>query len=344
MALSLARRGNIWQVQGTINGIRVRESTKTQSRDKAEQIRAEIEYEYLTGQRAQGESRNTAKRTFREVARLYQQSRRTGSSRTTQFTVGKLVGYFGQLNVDQIDTLRIEQWVNETHTSKGNSNNTIRREMAQLQAILNFGAELGLRPTVKIQKPPEDQGRTRVMTTQEERIIWYDLPFHMEVLCTFILNTGARPSEALRLTWDDVNLEKNFVKLWSRKGRGKSWSHREVPLNGEALKSIRLCKDKSASNVFLCSDGTPWSSHWEFDKQWKRVVKDQLGIKNLNPYDLRHTFATRLARAGTPVKVIADLLGHADLRMVMRYMNTDSSDLRAAVDALSPTGSLLNVV
>ena len=52
------------------------------------------------------------------------------------------------------------------------------------------------------------------------------------------------------------------------------------------------------------------------------------------PYALRHTFATKLARKGVPPKVIADLLGHSDLKMVMRYMNTTFEDQVSAVMSL----------
>ena len=344
MSLSLKLRGNKWQVTGTVNGHRVRESTGTADRSKAEQIRAEIEYEYLTGVRRQGETRKKSSRSFREATRLYQQSRNTGSSRTTDYTAGKLVSYFGQMDVDAIDVFAIERYINEVHVAKGNSNATIRRELGQIQAILNFAATMGLRSQIKLKKPPEDPNRTRTISEEEEKIIWPRISQELSLLATFILNTGARPSEALRLKWEDVNFDKNQVTLYSKKGRNRTWSARNIPLNYDALQCIRCAKSlpRDSEHVFT-RNGKQWPSHWELDKQWKHTVKNELGIKDLNPYDLRHTFATRLARTGAPVKVIADLLGHSDLRMVMRYMNTDSSDMRNAVDALNNTVSLYDV-
>jgi site-specific recombinase XerD len=52
-------------------------------------------------------------------------------------------------------------------------------------------------------------------------------------------------------------------------------------------------------------------------------------------YALRHTFATTLARQGAPAKVIADLLGHTDLKMVMRYMNTTYDDHLKAIQMMA---------
>ena len=51
-------------------------------------------------------------------------------------------------------------------------------------------------------------------------------------------------------------------------------------------------------------------------------------------YALRHTFATNLCRKNVPVKVVADLLGHTDLKMVVRYMNTTLDDHIKAVAVL----------
>ena len=342
MALSLTKRGKIWQVVGTLNGQRVRESTRTQDRTEAERIRAEMEYEFTTGLRKHGEKRKDNTRLFKAVADMYIKSRRTGNGTTTQRNVLNLVDYFGDVPIQQIDNLAIEMYIHETHMAKGNSNNTIRRDLAQLQAVLNFGAELGLRPTIKIAKPPEDQERTRIMSESEQEAIWERFSPQMNAVCTFILNTGARPSEALKLTHRDVDTTSSepHVFLWSKKGRSSKLTKRYIPLNQDAINAIRLANQLNSTHgqddyVFTMPNGERWTSHWELNKHWARVVKEQLSIADLNPYDLRHTFATRLARGGAPIKVIADLLGHADLRMVTRYVNTDSQDLRSAVSVLS---------
>jgi len=48
-------------------------------------------------------------------------------------------------------------------------------------------------------------------------------------------------------------------------------------------------------------------------------------------YDLRHTFATRLADAGVPITTIAALLGHSGLRMVMRYVHPSAESKKDAM-------------
>jgi integrase len=59
------------------------------------------------------------------------------------------------------------------------------------------------------------------------------------------------------------------------------------------------------------------------------------GIRDFRFHDTRHTFASRLARAGVPLKTIQELLGHASLKMTMRYAHLAPSDLRKGVLAIS---------
>jgi len=54
----------------------------------------------------------------------------------------------------------------------------------------------------------------------------------------------------------------------------------------------------------------------------------------LNPYTIRHTFASWLAIKGTPIRTIQELLGHKDLRMTLRYAHLSPAHLAEAVEAI----------
>jgi integrase len=70
-------------------------------------------------------------------------------------------------------------------------------------------------------------------------------------------------------------------------------------------------------------------------KKGFRKALEEAKIFNLHFYDLRHTFATRLADAGVPLSVIADLLGHSDIRMTKRYSHATDKAKREAVQKLT---------
>ena len=76
------------------------------------------------------------------------------------------------------------------------------------------------------------------------------------------------------------------------------------------------------------------------------------GILNFHWHDLRHTFASRLAMAGVPLRTIGELLGHKTPAMTMRYAHLAPAHLRDAVeclvnpnstDAKTSTGSLSRI-
>jgi len=72
----------------------------------------------------------------------------------------------------------------------------------------------------------------------------------------------------------------------------------------------------------------------DIKKQWARTLRLS-AIREFRFHDLRHTFASRLAQRGASLKAIQDLLGHADLKMTMRYAHLAQNDLRDAVSVLS---------
>jgi integrase len=63
-------------------------------------------------------------------------------------------------------------------------------------------------------------------------------------------------------------------------------------------------------------------------------------IKDFRFHDLRHTAATRLADAGVNVVVIAEILGHGDIRTTKRYSHALDESKREAVEKLSPAASV----
>jgi integrase len=98
-------------------------------------------------------------------------------------------------------------------------------------------------------------------------------------------------------------------------------ARRRIPLTSKAMAVLQL-RIKNAKGEYLFSGG-----RGGYDTE-KPVVKlnnahygtmDRANIRNFRIYDLRHTFASRMAMAGVDLVTLAALLGHSRVQMVMRY-------------------------
>ena len=64
------------------------------------------------------------------------------------------------------------------------------------------------------------------------------------------------------------------------------------------------------------------------------------GLREIGWHALRHTFASQLVMRGAPLKVVQELLGHADIRMTMRYSHLSPNVRRDAVELLNSTATI----
>lgn len=132
----------------------------------------------------------------------------------------------------------------------------------------------------------------------------------------FALETAMRQGEIWGLTWDDVFLDKKFVRLHETKNGTK----RDVPLSNEAVRLLELLATNHSSKVFnsnQASSGTIF-----------RRCLAIAGIKGLTFHDTRHEALTRLARK-IDVLDLARMVGHRDPRSLMIYYNATAEEIAA---------------
>lgn len=144
--------------------------------------------------------------------------------------------------------------------------------------------------------------------------------------------TGMRVSEVVGLNLNDLNLDVGFVKC-----RGKGGKERIVPLGRESskwinkyLKSVRpkLSKFDSEHSLFLSRHGKSISRQ----TLWKIIVKSALRAKikkDISPHTIRHSFATHLLQGGADLRVVQELLGHADISTTQTYTHIDKTRLKS---------------
>ena len=153
---------------------------------------------------------------------------------------------------------------------------------------------------------------------------------HLEPLFLLSINTGCRRGELFNLKWPDVDL--GGAVLTVAGDTAKSGTTRHIPLNNEALDTLRAWRKQTTGSgyVFPARDGGRMDN---VKKSWDGVLK-AAGVDNFRWHDLRHTFASKLVMAGIDLNTVRELLGHSDLKMTLRYAHLAPEHKARAVAVL----------
>jgi len=157
---------------------------------------------------------------------------------------------------------------------------------------------------------------------------------------------GLRASEVGRLGVSDVLIEQRLVKV-----TGKGEKQRLVPIGKPAMQAVesyvRECRAaivtaevagerRDKGRLFLSKNGRPLDRV----RVWQlvRSYAERAGLGHVHPHMLRHSFATHLLGGGADLRIVQDLLGHADIATTQVYTHVDKGRLREVVKAHHPRG------
>ena len=153
-------------------------------------------------------------------------------------------------------------------------------------------------------------------------------------LLELLYATGARVSEAVALSADDLDLDGDVpvVRLF-----GKGRKERIVPVGSfavEALGAYRVrarpalaARGRGSTAFFLNSRGGPLSRQSAWTAIRRAAQAADLGDK-VSPHTMRHSFATHLLEGGASVREVQELLGHASVATTQIYTAVTAAALR----------------
>ena len=144
--------------------------------------------------------------------------------------------------------------------------------------------------------------------------------------------SGLRISELANARLENFNLEERILRV-----TGKGNKTRLVPVGRKACEALasylsmerpKLVKRRSGSEIFLSERGTRLTTVriWQIVKKHAR---DSGLEKNIYPHLLRHSFATHLLGNGADLRIIQEMLGHADISTTQVYTHVDQQRLKA---------------
>ena len=151
--------------------------------------------------------------------------------------------------------------------------------------------------------------------------------------------SGLRAAELVGARLENLDLEQGIIRV-----TGKGNKTRIVPVGSRArevltryleIARLKLVKKRTGSVLFLSNRGGGLTTH----RVWE-IVRDaakRAGLETrVYPHLVRHSFATHLLSNGADLRVIQEMLGHADISTTEIYTHVDSARLKAVHHKFHP--------
>jgi integrase len=297
------------------------------------------------------------RRTFAEVAAMFVKERRARNRRTSTIVCYQtvlnrhLLSKFGPHEVGSIRRSDIAEYF-DFMRGTGATVQTINRALRTMKAVLFFALERELVERNVMQRFRPFEGgkeerhvcRDAYSEAEVQAIIAAAKP-HERTLIGLLTLAGLRPAEAFALEWSAVNLEAGCVRIvrsWDHRGRQfvapkTKAGERTVPLSGWLVEELRGHRERSGDTglVFANGNGKPLNPSNVRRDLWM-PLKKRAGVRNLDLYSLRHTFASLGRTAGESAFNVARMMGHARSTLVDQvYAHTMQSGMASVASAIT---------
>ncbi|KAA8446715.1 site-specific tyrosine recombinase XerD [Weissella paramesenteroides] len=264
-----------------------------------------------------------------------------------------LVQFFQYLIAEKYDTLTavdrftIMAFLGQLE-QKGKSRNTIIRMVSTLRKFFEFVQMNNLitsNPMDQVDSPKKAQHLPAVLTLEEVEALLQvpdtntPLGLRNRTILEVMYATGLRVSELVNLRLDNLHLDLGLIQTI-----GKGDKERIVPIGDVAVKWLEnylnnsrplLGKQQDPHVIFLNDHGHQLTRQgvWKLIKQWVK----QAGItKDVSPHTLRHSFATHILENGADLRIVQELLGHADISTTQIYTHISNKRLTEVYEKAHP--------
>jgi integrase/recombinase XerD len=220
------------------------------------------------------------------------------------------------------------------------SSESVYLEIAALRAFYRFAENEKLLPSnlaENLSLPRRWKRLPKGLTNTEiEKLLTPESPETPQSLCDqatleLAYASGLRLAELRGVRLEQLHLEAGFINVI-----GKGNKERVVPVGRKAVAAMqryleagrpKLVNQRSPANLFLTRRGTPFASVTLWLRIKQRVRRAGIS-RNITPHMLRHSFATHLLENGADLRVIQELLGHANISTTEIYTHVAGNRLR----------------
>jgi integrase/recombinase XerC len=209
------------------------------------------------------------------------------------------------------------------------------------RADVDHGASLGS-PKAHRSLPPvlrADEAAQLVGKAAQEADDGSPLGLRDAAMLELLYATGIRVGELVALDVDDVDRERNLVRVF-----GKGRKERSVPFGHPAARAMdrwvtsgrpALVADGAGAALFVGARGRRIDQRAVRTLVHRRIA-DVPGAPDIGPHGLRHTAATHLLEGGADLRAVQEMLGHASLATTQLYTHVSTDRLRRAYQQAHP--------
>jgi len=254
--------------------------------------------------------------------------------------LGAYVAHLGRRGVEEIGGARREDVTEflKRQRRDGRAASTVSRRLSAVRGLHRFALSAGAAgedPTREVAGPRRLRKLPGALTVPEiERLLAGpagDEPIALRDRALLELGyaTGVRATEAVGVDLADLEADEGLLRI-----RGKGGVERWVPVGRVAARAVgewirrgrpALAKDPRESALFVNPRGRRLSrmGFWLVIRRHAGSA----GLRRVSPHTLRHSFATHLLEGGADLRVVQELLGHADLSTTQIYTKVDTTYL-----------------
>lgn len=268
----------------------------------------------------------------------------------------------GHLKLRDVRDVHLQRILNDQAGKSSSHVKKLRMVMQEMFKRARQSRLIPFDPAELLEMPAVTTGGHRAITEEERAAILAVAETHRAGLWVLtLLYTGMRPGETAALMWSDVDFARNEIHVHAAKESGTGTIKtpktaagiRDIPIHAALLPRLRAVQGKPFSPVFPTRAGNRQNED-SLRRLWKgfrrdldiymgaetyrnKIIKSVLA-PDLTPYCLRHTFCTDLQRAGVPINVAKELMGHADIQTTANiYTHRDQGTLHGSMAQLDGT-------
>lgn len=283
----------------------------------------------------------------------YSAIERGSSPKTTEAYKRDLKAYLaflsnhGAKSLEEITTQDIESYIAHLD-DKGYAASSQQRALSAIRSFHSYLVSENIAQKQPAAQVPRAKQSLHLpdFLTQDEVFLLLDQPFSNDAkglrdhaILEVLYGCGLRVSELCGLNVAHLNLDEEMLRV-----TGKGSKERFVPIFGTASEALRsylhdarpgLVRPTGAKGareafregaVFLSQRGTRLSRQFVYNmvQEYGSVV----GLHHLHPHTLRHSLATHLLSAGADLRIVQEILGHADIATTQIYTHLDKVQLK----------------